>query len=408
MGNVLSIAAVTETLVNLLTANIAAAGVTGAQVTAFPPDQPNKMPNPGVNVYLYQVTPNKAFRNADLPTRAVDGTLLRKPQVALDLHYLFTFYGDETSLEQQRLLGAVSLALHAHPRLDRAMIKAAETGATFLNTANLDSQSELIRFVPIVFSLEELSKLWSFLLKIDYVLSTAYMASVVLIETDDAVPPPALPVLSTGVSVQPMRQPVITAVVVKSDPTLPVTAGAEVLIQGRYLASPSGGAVEVTIAGAAAPTSSVADASIDLTLPAVLAAGTQTVQVLQPLSLGNPATPHAGTGNASAGFPFVLAPMIASGPGTLTYNPAGPSIAVKVIPTAKKGQRAYLQLSPSGAPTASQLFDGGALAADSDTLVIPTPGLAAGTYIARVLIDGAFSPYQMSGGVPVGPTVPVV
>ena len=53
-------------------------------------------------------------------------------------------------------------------------------------SSNLETQTELVRFTPIAFSLEELSKLWSFLLKIDYVLSTAYVASVVLIEADDA------------------------------------------------------------------------------------------------------------------------------------------------------------------------------------------------------------------------------
>ena len=49
---------------------------------------------------------------------------------------------------------------------------------------------------------------------------------------------------------------------------------------------------------------------------------------------------------------------------------------------------------------AGQMFDGGTLQADSDTLTIPIPGLPTGTYLVRVLIDGAESPL-----VPVAPTI---
>src|SRR5262249_38186519 len=150
---------------------IDASHVSGAHVTALPPDASSGLPNPGINIFLYQVSPNPALRNADLPTRASKGALLRRPQIALDLHYLLTFYGDEASLEQQRLLGAVALALHAYPELPRTLIDHVETATPYLAGAGLSQQSELVRFVPVNFSLEELSKLWSFLLKIDYVLS---------------------------------------------------------------------------------------------------------------------------------------------------------------------------------------------------------------------------------------------
>src|SRR6202035_3433386 len=120
MSNALAIAAVTETLVQLLTRNLVEVSmVPNAWVSSVTPDQTARLANPGVNIFLYQVTPNAAFRNADLPTRAADGALLRKPQAALDLHYLLTFYGDESALEPQRLLGAVTLALHSNPNLAR-------------------------------------------------------------------------------------------------------------------------------------------------------------------------------------------------------------------------------------------------------------------------------------------------
>ncbi len=186
MSNALAIAAVTEALVNRLTDHLGAAQVNNAQVTNVTPDQPTSLPAAGINVFLYQVSPNNAMRNADLPTRSADGTtFLRKPQAALDLHYLLTFYGNDSFLEQQRLLGAATLALHANPTLARTDIHPVEISHGVFADSGLDSQSQLIRFFPVAFTLEELSKLWSFLFKIDYVLSTAYVASVVLIEQDE-------------------------------------------------------------------------------------------------------------------------------------------------------------------------------------------------------------------------------
>src|SRR5579859_7993035 len=110
MSNTLAIATVTETLRQML-ADYVVNLVNGASVTVQPPDASSTLlPNPGVNIFLYQISPNPALRNADLPTRTSGGKLLRRPQAALDLHYLLTFYGD-SQLVQQHLLGAVTLAL---------------------------------------------------------------------------------------------------------------------------------------------------------------------------------------------------------------------------------------------------------------------------------------------------------
>jgi hypothetical protein len=80
-----------------------------------------------------------------------------------------------------------------------------------------------------------------------------------------------------------------------------------------------------------------------------------------------------------------------------------------VIPIVKVGQRVLLQLIPqTSPPSPGLLFDGGVLATASDTLTFPIPGLASGTYFARVLVDGAESPLVYGyGGAPVGPTVTV-
>lgn len=419
MSNALAIATVTETLRNLITQNLDAAQVSGAWVSTVSPDQPaSKLASPGVNVFLYQISPNAALRNADLPTRTPGGALLRKPQAAVDLHYLLTFYGDDSTLEPQRLLGATTLALHTTPTLPTSLIQSTQSGNSFLNTSNLDTQSEQIRFTPVAFTLEELSKLWSFLLKVDYVLSTAYVASVVLIDADVPVLPTPLPVLATRLAVQPMRQPTITQVVASPNSNAPITAGTDITLIGRNLTAPSGGATQVIVGGIAQAPAAIAPTSITLVLPSGLAAGPQTVQVIQPLMLGVPPVLHPGTGGTSGIAVFVLSPTIAQGspPGSyqisvnpLYGSPPGPAVVVTVVPTVQAGQRVLLQLLPQASPPASSmLFDGGTLTADSDTVTIPVPGIAPGTYVARVLVDGAESPLVTGpGGIPVAPLVTI-
>ncbi len=186
MSNYLGLATVTAAL-RLKLENALSADINDIQftVTVGRPDEPNEN-NAGarVNLYLYQTTPNAAWRNADLPTRDPRGALLQRPRLALDLHYLLTFYGDESNLEPQRLLGSALRALHAGPTLTRAQIEAAVVSADypFLATSNLGDEIESVKFSPIPLNLEELSKLWSVFFQTTYNLSVAYMASVVFIE----------------------------------------------------------------------------------------------------------------------------------------------------------------------------------------------------------------------------------
>jgi hypothetical protein len=416
MSNELAVAAVTETLRDLISTPVHNA-VTGALVGTFSPDDTPNLFKPGVNIFLYQVSPNAALRNADLPTRAQHDTLLRKPQVALDLHYLLTYYGDYSALEPQRLLGAVAKTLHGHPALSRARIQAVQNSTPFLTTSNLDTQTERIRFTPIAFTLEELSKLWSFLLKVDYVLSTAYVASVVLIEEDDKQPvPPPLPVLTYQLAAAPFRQPVIARVVASPNAAAPIVAGSQIQLLGQNLAAPAGGATQVVIGGVTQAPALIQPTAITLTLSSGLAAGQQTAQVMQPAVLGVPPVPHPGTGAMSGIATFVLSPMIApsSPPGGWAIgveqgvgSPPGPAIVATVIPTARKGQRVLLQLLPRASPPAGTiLLDGGVLSADDDTLTFPASTVPSGEYLAQVLVDGAISALATGpGGVPTGPLV---
>ncbi len=221
MSNFLAVATVTAALGNLLRQAIQTeepGAVSGARVTTVrPEDFDDGAPQAGVNIYLYQTTPNAALRNSDLPTRDSSGQLVQRAQAALDLHYLLTFYGNDNALEPQRLLGSVVRTLHSQPVLSREAIRkliaAINPGDPndYLRHSNLADQVEAVKFSPIVLNLEELSKLWSVFFQTAYRLSIAYQSSVVLIESEET-PRAALPVADRNVHGSPLLRPLIEKV----------------------------------------------------------------------------------------------------------------------------------------------------------------------------------------------------
>src|SRR5262249_24172842 len=127
MSNHLAAAAVTATLRKNLQAALdtASPGINNARVTTVRPSNPAAdLPTPGVNIFLYQVSPSGPLRNIDVPTRRIDGSVTTRPQSALELQYLISFHGDDTKMEPQILLGIVVRALHSQPVVTRAMINA--------------------------------------------------------------------------------------------------------------------------------------------------------------------------------------------------------------------------------------------------------------------------------------------
>jgi hypothetical protein len=195
MSNALAIATVTTALAQIIRTAVQSV-VPGADVLTERPDSA-PLGQPRVRLFMYQVSPNGVLRNNDLPTRAANGNLMKRPTAALDLHYLLAFYGNENDLEPQRMLGAAVRDIHAKPVLMRQMIEDAIASEPFLATSNLAEAVEQIKFTPLLFSLEELSKLWSVFFQAPYALSIAYQGTVVLIESEDNAQA-ALPVLRRG------------------------------------------------------------------------------------------------------------------------------------------------------------------------------------------------------------------
>jgi hypothetical protein len=304
MSNYLAVATVTEALRQMLEAAISA-DIAAARATAVRPTTPGSaaggLPNPGVNIFLYQVSPNAAWRNMDLPTRRDDASLVNRPRVALDLNYILTFYGQDTQLEPQRLLGRAVQALHAQPVLTRQQIRNTVTATSFLAASNLADEVELVKFTPLPLSLEELSKLWSIFFQTAYVLSVAYQGTVVLIEGEES-PRRPLPVSERRLHVLPYQRPLIYEV----SPQI-LEQGATLTIRGQGLKADS---VKIGFGRVTSMPAEITNERVEVVLPAGLPAGVNTAQVRQFMDFetGTASEPHLlFESNVAA---FVLAPKI--------------------------------------------------------------------------------------------------
>jgi hypothetical protein len=413
MSNYLAIATVTAAIKQILAHAVQA--VPGALVTTLRPhDSENaEAQTPRTNLYLYQVTPNAAWRNNDLPTRRADEQLVQRPQAALNLHYLLTFYGNETELEPQRLLGIVVRTLHSQPVLSRQIIRdtiASSFFKPFLERSNLADQIELVRFTPISLSTEELSKIWSVLFQVPYALSIAYQGAVVLIESEET-PHEVLPVRERGITVVPFRHPVIEKVVSQTGADQPILAGSTVIIIGRQLHGEITGVrvddTEITKLIA------VNDDKISLALTSEsLRAGVRGIKVIHKIRMGTPATEHQGFESTMAAF--VLCPVISKDNGNYDIEVLEETldqvkvtkIIVHLNPKVGKQQKVVLLLNeflpPTNRPALAYRINAQPRDTDTDSVEFhiskeitnesPVRLVESGNYLVRVRVDGAESP----------------
>jgi hypothetical protein len=400
MSNFLAIATVSATLSRILN-DAVSTDVPGSTVTTARPDSgAGGAPVTGVNLFLYQVMANAAGRNADLPTRRDDGTVVQRPRAALDLHYLLSFTGRENELEPQRLLGSVARTLHAQPVLSRQNIQSTKAAVGFLAASDLDGDIELVRFTPLSLSLEDLSKLWSVFFQVPYALSVAYQASVLFIEGEET-PQSALPVRLRNVYAIPFRRPYIDQLVAASGEDQPIVAGSTVNIVGKQL---QGDVTLALIGGIEVIPAQVSDTKINLVLPASLRAGVQGAQIKQQLMISTPPSAHRGfESNVAA---FVLAPTIT------ILNATATKVSIKFNPKVGKKQRVVLLLNefnpPANRAARANRFDAPnrdtpAEPDETDTLDFVISGVVSGKYIVRVQVDGAESSLDVDTN-PLSPT----
>ncbi len=415
MANHLAIATVTATLQQLLDRAVSA-DVTGASATMVSPDGPaTGTPDRGVNVFLYQITPNAAWRNEDLPTRTSSGAPAGRPRTAIDLHYLLTFYGDESTFEAQRVLGSAVRALHARPVLTSAQIEGALTAFAVLTPSDLAADVERVRLTQLSLSLEELSKLWSVFFQTRYRVSVAYRATAVLLDADDP-GAAALPVLRRNFYVETLREPVVERVVAASGDADPIVAGVQVRVRGHGLQA---AVVGVRVDGRDATSVTVlGDEELTATPPAGLRAGVHGLQVLHERRIGTPQAVHPG-GVASDLAPFTIAPQIAKPGGTYDVSALNSTarvvdgitlhsadVGVGLAPTVGRRQRVAILLNElTAGPAHAYVFIAKPRAADAATITIRAVDVIPATYLLRVQVDGVESPLDVASGSYSGPSV---
>jgi hypothetical protein len=427
----LAIGAVSAVLRNLLDNGIVeqvALGTT-VTVTAAAPDTikldaPEDPPQ--LNIFLHQVTPNAAWRNAGLPSRSANGDRQTNPPLALDLHYLVTAYG-RTDFQAEILLGYAMHLLHERPMLDRAAIRRALDPSpldvsilppTFqaLAASDLADQVEAIRITPMVMPVEEMSKLWA-AIQSHYRPSAAYQVSVVLIEAKRPARDP-LPVLSRGAvnsTTHRDRGVVVNADVLPPVPTLfaaeppakqiVARLGEAVKISGIRLAGTGTVAllahrlVPVPIELPVAP--NAAGTEFTLTLPNDAAAQMNFVPGLWQLSLRltpdgevNPRETN-GIGLLIAPDPVITADASLGLPAASVVRGGAPpqvTVTLRSRPQVRIGQRASLALDGTIAEAAVRTAAG-------DPLVFVFPNsVPGGNRWVRLRVDGVDSALVLRGG----------
>lgn len=401
MSNFLAVATVSRALQTFLARSITAVDVGANVTTAKPLAEPGT--DPLVTVFLYQVAPNAALRNQDAVTRAGDGTVLKKPQAAIDLHYLISFYGEESELVPQRLLGAVVAALHEQPVLTRADIQEA-MGTPPLLGSDLAASPQLVRFTPTQLDLDDLSKLWSTMVQTPYALSVVYQATAVLLD-GQSVPASGKPVLRRQIVVTPAGRPVIDQVLSLAPDAPagtppddgPVTAERHLVLRGADLGKPG---LSALVGGADSEVVRTREDEVVLVQPDDLPAGVHPVQLRYDVQLGNTTRPWL----ESNALPYIRRPRV-------VHAVARGTTALQVqldIPVLAE-QRVTLLLderAPTGKARGYQ-FTAPFPPQPGTGQRLPIRDVGAGRYLVRVRIDGAESPLTFADGTFTGPTVDI-
>lgn len=381
MSNPLAIAAVTTTWSQLLHEVASEPTLSGTTVTVGPPDRARVGTSTGrqLNLFLYRITPNAAWRNMDLPTRDGAGQMVTHPVLALDLHYLLTAYGhQDEELDTQHLLAHAMSITNDNSMLTRARVRAAVAAEPAVAAADLADQVELVKLVPEVVGLEEISRLWATFQATSYRLSVGYEASVVLIERPGPARTP-LPVRTAAVTVGPIAPPVVEVVA----PTV-AEPGDKLVISGHNLSS---NLVKVRIGADLVDPTTRSEGEVRAVVPPTARAGIAAVQVVHQLALGRPPVPHPGSESNLV--------AVTIRPRVTTASPLsaaqGKPLAVAFVPSAMRTQKVALLI---GDREILPDWTGLTEPAGSLNFVVP-PDIAVGAHLIRLRIDGAESALQV-------------
>ncbi|KXU84621.1 hypothetical protein CR51_41470 [Caballeronia megalochromosomata] len=424
MSTALAVAAVTQALKNLLADGVLDDNVSGqvgdVRVTALPPDRvavDGTDAHSQINLFLYQVTENAAWRNVGLPSFSRTGERISNPPLALDLHYLLMAYGVQ-ELHSEILLGYAMQILHDTPQLSRDGLREALKGIDASTTtsppgvvkppeipkhlgmialSNLAEQFELVKFTPEVLSTEEISRLWT-AFGAKYRTSAAYVASCVLIQSTVATRA-TRPVIRSNLEVVQFLRPTIG----DAQPSM-VAAGKTLTLTGSQLWQP--GSTHVQLSSVEVPVQPGATSlQLQVLVPNTLRAGINTASVSLGVSFAD-TDPAVGErpGPMSNTVAFMLIPSLLNVPASAKQ---GAAVTVDVNPPVGFDQDVQILLDdtaivvpPRPAPPA------GTETTTSITFTVPK-GMAAGIVHVRIRVDGAESKLDPPTGAGALPTLEI-
>ncbi|MEQ8468922.1 DUF4255 domain-containing protein [Coleofasciculus sp. E1-EBD-02] len=425
MSNSLAIATVTATLQRIVQTSIQD-DISGATVTTLRPNEVGTAtPQVGVNVFLYQVQINHAWRQqAEVQARSRRNPGAKRSQTALDLHYMISFYGNDNDLQPQRLMGSVMGGLNDWRTLKKERIERTLHDSTYsyLLESDLPDQIQEISLWPLDLSLEDLSKAWSAFFQTTYLLSVAYRARVIMLEGQDTGSRP-LPVRARSLDgiVPFTNQPKIDRIISQAGRLEPILADSTVLIQGNHLKSDI---TQVWIGEMEVTPSEITDTQIVLPLSSIptdsLQAGMHSLQVVHRLakvmpptsSNGNGASQPSGNGGQmqTVNQPQTFVSSIQSNVSPLVIRPTitkttvskkavddedlrSAEIRVRSNLTVGKKQRVLLALNEIDTnQPAAYLFEASPRQTDVIWVSFPVERMKGGRYLVRLLVDGAESP----------------
>jgi hypothetical protein len=409
MSTALAIAGVTQILRDMLNNAMVDADVSGVvggnvNIRTMPPDLIEEEVTAGdslLNLFLHRVTPNTGWTNAVLPVRDANGARVANPLLALDLHYLLSAYGG-ADLHAEILLGHAMQVLNAHAVITRGEIRLAldalpaiggdlPPALQSLADTGLADQLEQMRIVPVYFSLDEQSKLWT-ACQASLRASAAYLVTVVLIEARGPARRP-LPVLTLGAGnsgpdVEPNLLPPLPAIqgVILPAGQPSAQAGSAITVRGHHL---DGNPVVARFSNPRlaapilvnVPQAGVTATAVTLTIPnapAAWGAGPFTIELnVLPAGEVNP--------RRTNGFGVQIAPTMTLPPATIARN-ADDSVSVDlaVAPVVRPGQIVSLAIGSREAMADP-------IAAPTQNLGFLFPELPAGNQPARLRVDGVDS-----------------
>ena len=400
MTNYLAVATVTAALKNIIQTGIKD-DLPGTIVTAVTPEGLNNAQKERkINIYLYQVTPNKELQqHSSIPTRQRGRT--KDKSMQLNLYYLITFYGNELELEPQQLLGSTIRSLLDRPFLERETIEETVIRSDFLANSTLEHQIQKVNFALNSMTPEELTRIWSTLFRAPYSLSIPYIGKAVLIEGEKT-GKAALPVRRIIANARTSR-PLVEAIESSSGKNKPITLNSNLIIHGENLLSTN---VKVRIGNVSLTPPNkqkmVTKKKVELRLPDLdrieqsqLRAGVQSLQILhleKTISVIDPIKTIE-----SNALPIILCPNIVGKVEATNLRESwngfySSEVVVRVNLTVAPNQRVLLLMNEKTSNNPQDyMFPAKSRKVETNLISFLVRDVRAGNYLTRIQIDGAES-----------------